>query len=317
MFLKRIAQIACAGVLCFAAVPAVAQNYPERPVNWLIGFGAGGGTDLWARMAGSLMNNLGLTDATFLYENRTGGSGVRAFLDLINQHEGDPYVLFPFQDLVITPWLTGQIEQNYEDIEIIAGLAMDRHLLLVNAESEFETLEDFLAASADGQLVIGIGSSGRFPASMFVSESGADVRQVRFEGDAEIVLALLGEHVQAAFANPGEVLGHLEAGTIRALAVASPERLPALPDVPTFIESGYDVEFGLFRGLGMAPGVPEEVKQYWEERIAALVESEEWQNEYIAKYALDPSYMTGEELRSFIENDLVPVYQAVLDAEEN
>ena len=313
MFTRLAAAFVAASVILVS--PATAQQYPERPVNWLIGFGAGGGTDLWSRLAGSLMNKQGLTDATFMYENRTGGSGVRAFLDLINQHKGDPYVLFPFQDLVVVPWLQGQIPNSYKDITLIAGLAMDRHLLLVNGKSEFKTLADVVAAAKDKELITGIGSSGRFPNQIFVDAAGVKMRLVRFEGDAEIVTALLGDHVQVAWANPGEVLGHLEAGTLRALAVAAPKRLTALPEVPTFIESGYDVEFGLFRGLGMASGVPPETKAYWEERIAKMVQSEEWQKDYIQKFALDANYMTGDELAKLIETDLVPIYKKVLESE--
>jgi putative tricarboxylic transport membrane protein len=308
--------MACAALLGLApTAPATAQDYPDRSITWLIGFGAGGGTDLWARLAGNLLNKQGLTDATFLYENRTGGSGVRAFSDLINRNEGDPNILFPFQDLVIVPWLQGQIPHNYKDLTIIAGLALDRHLLLVNADSEFNTVEDLVEAAKKEPLVVGIGSSGRFPAAMFADAADLELRQVRFEGDAEIVMALLGNHVQAAFANPSEVLGHLEAGTLKALAVAGPKRLGSMPDVPTFIESGYNVDFGLFRGLGMAPGVSDEVKKYWEERIAKLVQSDEWQNDYIKKYSLDSTYMTGDELVAFIENDLLPVYKRVLEME--
>jgi putative tricarboxylic transport membrane protein len=104
---RRSALVATLTAALLLGGEAAAQDYPERPVTWLIAFGAGGGTDIFARTTGQLLNQEGLSDATFIYENRPGGSGVRALLDLIHQQEGNDHMLFPFQDVVIVPALQG------------------------------------------------------------------------------------------------------------------------------------------------------------------------------------------------------------------
>lgn len=305
-----------AALLLAGGAAAQDSAYPERPVTWLIPFGAGGGTDIFARTTGNLLNEEGISDATFIYENRPGGSGIRAFLDLVNQHAGEDHMLFPFQDLVIVPALQGDIEANYEDLTVLAGMALDRHFVVVPADSPYQSLTDLVEASKDEQVVIGIGSSGRFPATLLEENSDLNARMVRFEGDAEIVASLLGGHIQAGFANPSEVFGQLEAGSLRAIGVAAPERLDQFPDVPTFREQGYDVVFGLFRGIGMPPGVSEEVVTYWTEKLRELSQTEAWRTQYLDKYALDGEFIEGEAFVDMMENELVPVYQRVLEQEE-
>ena len=313
---RRSALVATLTAALLLGGEAAAQHYPERPVTWLIAFGAGGGTDIFARRTGQLLNQEDISDATFIYENRPGGSGVRALLDLIHQQEGNDHMLFPFQDVVIVPALQGDIEENYESLTVIAGLALDRHFVVVPGDSPYQSLTDLVEASQDEQVVIGIGSSGRFPATLLAENSDLDARMVRFEGDAEIVAALLGGHVEAGFANPSEVFGQLEAGSLRAIGVAAPERLEQFPDVPTFREQGYDVVFGLFRGIGMPPGVPDEVAAYWTEKLRELSQTEAWQTEYIEKYALDGEFIEGDAFVDMMANELVPVYQRVLEQEK-
>lgn len=296
---------------------ALAQTkYPQRTVNWLIAFGAGGGTDIFGRTTGSMLSKEGLTDATFVYENRTGGSGAKAFIDLCNRHKGDDHMLFPFQDVVIVPWLQGEIKENFKSFTILAGLAEDRHLIVVPAKSPFKSLKEMVAASKNKEVVIGIGSSGRFPASLFTEASGIKARMVRFEGDAQINVALLGSHIDAGFINPSEVLGQLQAGTMRAIAVAAPKRLDRFPAVPTFREEGYNVVFGLFRGIGMPPGVSDQAKNYWMERLAKLSKMDVWKTGFIDKNALDGQFTPGPAFAKMIEDDLVPIYQNVLKQEK-
>ena len=296
---------------------ALAQaKYPQKTVTWLIAFGAGGGTDIFGRTTGSLLNKEGLTDATFVYENRTGGSGVKAFLDLCNRHKGDDHMLFPFQDVVIVPWLQGEIKENVKSFTVLAGMAEDRHLIVVPGASPFRSVKDMVAASKNKEVVIGIGSSGRFPAALFVEASGIKARMVRFEGDAQINVALLGSHIDAGFINPSEVLGQLQAGTMRAIAVAAPKRLERFPAIPTFREEGYNVVFGLFRGIGMPPGVSDQVKNYWMERLAKLSKTDAWKTGFIDKNALDGQFTPGPAFVKTIEEDLVPIYRNVLAREK-
>jgi putative tricarboxylic transport membrane protein len=296
---------------------ALAQaKYPQRTVNWLIAFGAGGGTDIFGRSTGNLLNKEGLTDATFVYENRTGGSGVKAFLDLCNRHKGDEHMLFPFQDVVVVPWLQGEIKENFKSFTILAGMAEDRHFIVVPAKSPYRSLKEMVAASKNKEVIIGIGSSGRFPAALFSEASGIKARMVRFEGDAQINVALLGSHIDAGFINPSEVLGQLQAGTMRAIAVAAPKRLERFPAVPTFREEGYNVVFGLFRGIGMPPGVSDQVKNYWMERLAKLSKTDAWKTGFIDKNSLDGQFTPGPAFAKMIEDDMVPIYQNVLKQEK-
>ena len=296
---------------------ALAQpKYPQKTVNWLIAFGAGGGTDIFGRTTGNLLGKEGLTDATFVYENRTGGSGVKAFLDLTNRHKGDDHMLFPFQDVVVVPWLQGEIKENFKSFTVLAGMAEDRHFIVVPAASPFRSIKEMVAASKNKEVVIGIGSSGRFPASIFNAASGIKARMVRFEGDAQINVALLGSHIDAGFINPSEVLGQLQAGTMRAIAVAAPKRLERFPAVPTFREEGYDVVFGLFRGIGMPPGVSDQARNYWTERLAKLSQTDAWKTGFIDKNALDGQFTPGPAFVKAIEENLVPIYKNVLAQEK-
>ena len=117
--------------------------------------------------------------------------------------------------------------------------------------------------------------------------------------------------MELAGPNPSEALGRSRGGLVRAIAVASPERLALFPDVPTLKESGIDVEYRMFRGIAIASRAPADVVAYWEDVLRRVTQTDRWRTQYLERFALTPYVRIGEEARSFVTR-LEEVNQATL-----
>src|SRR3546814_6060622 len=124
------------------------------------------------------------------------------------------------------------------DFTPVAAIASDPYLLVVNAISDFHSLDDIAKAGSIVTATTGVVNDQSIIAAMLSEQMGLETRVVPFGGDGEVMSALLGHHVQVMLGNPSEVLPQIEAGGLRALAVSTEERLKSLPDVPQLTELG-------------------------------------------------------------------------------
>jgi putative tricarboxylic transport membrane protein len=284
-------------------VPAAAQDYPDpaKRLDWTIAFGPGGGNDIMARTMIDILKKHSLYPGEIVAENRAGGSGAVGWGYLFGK-SGDPYNISTTSGSFVTTPLQADTPWKPTSFTPVALLATDDLLLLVKGDSEIKTLPEFIeAAKKDAPAIGGIGAVNvDFIVPKLLSEkAGFTFDYVSFNDAGELTTALLSSSLDAIMANPGEVLGLIDSGDMRALAYSGKATPEALKDVPTFAAAGYPNDISQPRGLILPPDVPKEAQDWWIETMKKVVETPEWK-EYITKNNLTPNVLYGEEFATFL-----------------
>ena len=243
--------------------PAFAQlgDYPNHPVELVVPYGAGGGTDVLARAFAEAARKHMSQPITVL--NKPGASGAIGWQEVVSA-KPDGYKL-----AVITVELTTLPHMNmakftYEDFVPIARLNADPAAITVKADAPWNTIEDFLAAAkkSSGEMRIGNAGNGsiwHLAAAALEDKTGAKFNHIPFNGANPAVLALLGGHIEAVAVSPAEVTAHVSGGKLKTLAVMADQRAKGFESVPTLKERGIDLSIGTWRGLGAPKGTPPEI----------------------------------------------------------
>ncbi len=278
---KQSKRWAFAAAVIGALVSATAQAakpYPERPVTLVVGYAAGGATDIVARlMAKSLSEELG---QTIVVENKTGAnSNIGA--EIVSRAAPDGYTLY-VGSIANTINRTLYSQLNYDFVrgfEPVGLLATIPNILVVNPKLPVKTVQEYVAYAKThpGKLTCassGSGSSIHLSCELFKMQTGTDILHVPYRGSGPAVADLLGGQVDSMFDNLPSSLPHVQAGKLRAIGVTSPQRLPSAPDTPTLAESGlagFDVEswFGLMAPAGTPKPVIERLNQAMNKALAS------------------------------------------------
>jgi putative tricarboxylic transport membrane protein len=296
--------LAIAVLLCLPpAEGALAQDYPDpsERLDWTIAFGPGGGNDIMARTLIEILDKHELYPGDIVAENREGGSGAVGWGYLYNQ-AGNPYAISTTSGSYITTPLQADTPWDPTSFTPIALLATDDLLLLVNGDSEIDSLEAFIErAKEDPPTIGGIGAVNVdfIVPTLLAEKAGFEFEYVSFNAEGELTTALLSNALDAIVSNPGEVLGLIESGDMKALGYSGQKTPPSLGDVPTFEEAGYPVNVSMPRGLILAPDAPAEAQEWWIETMKKVVETPEWQ-EYIQSNNLTENIRYGEDFRTFL-----------------
>lgn len=253
------ASIVAAGSV--AGSGALAQGYPARPIELVVGFQAGGGTDVLARAYADAARKH--YAQPFVVVNRPGASGSIGLGDVVHAPHDGYKVAVLFAELVTLPYV-GIGKVSYADFEPIARLNADPAAITVRADAPWSTIEEFLAyaRSKPGQVTVsnsGVGAIYHLAAAALEDKAGVKFSHVPFQGSAPAVLGLLSEQVDATAVSPAELTAHLKAGKLKVLAVMADERNKAAADAPTLKERGIDLSIGTWRGLAVSKGTPAEV----------------------------------------------------------
>ncbi len=300
-----------------AGAAQIPDNYPDQPIEFVVQYAPGGGSDNFARMVASTLTQEGISDATLNVVNREGGSGSIGQAYVAGQ-EGDNYTLMTMTSALVTGPIVLDLAHNYEDFTPIARLAADQLLIVVPADSEFQTIEDLLDAAKTAPDEVswggtGLGGEDSLLLAQLEKASGANMNYISFESGGEVQVALLGGHVDVASSNPNEIIGQLEAGELRPLAVAGDARLEGLPDVPTLQEKDFDVLYQQARGIVGPPGMDPAAVEFWEDALKNLSETETWKTEYLEKNMLLPAYLPAEEFNQWMAEETESVTALVED----
>lgn len=254
-----------AASLLAAALAAQAQSYPSQPLRWIVPFAAGGGTDNIARaLADVMQRSFGQPIAV---DNRPGAAtniGVAALL----QQRPDGYAVMQAENgaLLFNEHLFTKLPYNPErDFTYIGGIGRLPVALAVHPSFPARTLAEFVAYVKTSGTELnyasaGIGTPHHMAMELFKQRAGFQAGHVPYRGAAPALQDILGGQVKVMMVDLASSLPHLRSGKIRALAIASDRRAQALPDVPTFEESGYkDVNAYAFQGLIGPAGMPASV----------------------------------------------------------
>jgi tripartite-type tricarboxylate transporter receptor subunit TctC len=244
-------------------VPAAAQSYPNRPVKIVVPFAPGGPTEFIIRLTADRLT--GMLGQAFVIENRPGGGGGTVGAKSVAVAEPDGYtLLFSSPGPLVT---AAAVYKNldYDPVKSFAPIAMliyAPQMLVVHPSIPARSLEEFIAYAKSNPGKITFGSSGygtqpHILGEMLKRAAGIDIVHVPYRGAGQSVTDLLAGQVQMIFETTAILLPHVEAGKLRALAVATQERSPLLPGVPTTAEGGYPQIFASFWSGLLAPsGTP-------------------------------------------------------------
>ncbi|KRT75728.1 MAG: hypothetical protein XU14_C0104G0005 [Armatimonadetes bacterium CSP1-3] len=267
------------------AGPVLGQAFPSRAIEFVVPFGAGGGSDILARAIAKVIAEEKLLPVPLVVSNRAGGSGAVGWSYVLSK-KGDPYFLTTVSGSYWTTPLLGLAPFKPTDFTPVAGIALDTFFFVVRAESTYRTLRDIVEVARKSPELITVGGSAaasddRVSTALLERAAGIKFNYIVFGGSGPALTNLLGGHISTTWLNPGEGLEQIRAGKVRALAVTSTERLKAFPNVPTFKELGYDVVWEQYRGVAMAPAVPPDAVKVMSDAFQRMCRTQRWQKEYI------------------------------------
>ncbi|WP_110686314.1 Bug family tripartite tricarboxylate transporter substrate binding protein [Salinicola aestuarinus] len=249
------------GVAATGVVPAaVAADYPDHAIEFIVPWSPGGGSDALMRIISNAADDhIGQPMPVI---NMPGVSGTVG-LEALAESEPDGYTVGQIHEGLMAANATGLTQLNWDDFVPIASLASSPQYLVVNADSDWNTFEEFAeyAESHPGDIRIGttLGGIPHVHSAMIEDAIDADFRYVGFEGTGARIRALVGGHIDAAIGDVSSSLEFVKNGDLRFLAVGTQERVERTPEVPTFKELGYDnLNLTINRGIIAPKGIAED-----------------------------------------------------------
>ncbi|MDJ0630752.1 MAG: tripartite tricarboxylate transporter substrate binding protein [Rhodobacter sp.] len=295
--------IAATALAAMAAMPAAAADWkPQKPIEMVIMAGQGGGADRLARLFQSIIQKENLASMPVLPVNKGGGSGAEA-LRYLSDNAGEAHKIMATLNSYYTTPIRNDIGVDIEEFTPIARMALDTFVLWVNADSDIQTLDEWVAAVKDAGGTWKMGGTGTgqedsLVTAMLEDTFDLDITYVPFKGGGDVAKNLVGGHIDSTVNNPSEQMGFYNAGKSRPLVAFTPERLAAFPDVPTASEMGYDLVYWMQRSFVGPKEMPAEAVAYYTEMFEKLSQTEEWQT-YTADKALMADFLTGDELQAY------------------
>jgi tripartite-type tricarboxylate transporter receptor subunit TctC len=257
---------------------ALAQDYPSKPINFVVWSSPGSPLDTMMRqLAKQLGEEL---DVDVPVENRTGGSGAVA-MSYVKSQPADGYTVLSTTSSMTFTMAKGQVPFTPDDFVVLRALQSEPSSVAVQADSELETLEDFVTRMKEDPDALSVGGYASAGFHQFVyyrlqQEAGFEGDWVPFDGGNEAALALLGGHIDVAVMTPSSAKAQIDSGELRLLGVSTDERSEYFPEVPTFKEQGYDVVESIWRGAMVPSGTPQEAIDALVAAIDEVQASEEW-----------------------------------------
>ena len=306
--MKRIVVIAAALGAALACTVAAAQGYPNRPVKLIVGFPPGGSTDLAARaLADKLTQALG---QPVVVENKAGASGNIA-ADLVARSPADGHtLLMAATSFATAPAFFDKLSwdpvSSFTPVALVATVPI---LAVVNASVPAKTPQELIAYSKANAGKLNLASPGattltRLSGEMFKQVAGLDWVTVHYKGGAPAVQDLLGGSAQVMFANISDVIGHVRAGKLNAIAVTTPQRSAIVPDVPTLAESGFpDFSFSTWQAVVGPAGMPAEAVARLNREIVKTMATQEMKDRFLA-IGTDAATSSPEELGRFLAGEV-------------
>jgi tripartite-type tricarboxylate transporter receptor subunit TctC len=256
---------ALAALLTLGVGAAHAQSdFPSRPIELVVPFQPGGGTDALARsFADASRKHM---PQSMIIVNKPGASGSIGWQDVANAKPDGYRLAVITVELATLPHM-GIGKVSYEDLQPIAQLNADPAAITVRADAPWNTIEEFLAAARKEPGKIGVANAGNgsiwhLAAAALEEKTGVKFNHVPFQGAGPGVLALLGGHVDAAAVSPAEVSTYVAAGKLKTLAVMADQRVKGFEKVPTLKERKVDLSIGTWRGIAAPKNTPPEVVAY-------------------------------------------------------
>jgi tripartite-type tricarboxylate transporter receptor subunit TctC len=302
--LRLVAALLCVSSL--AAATARAADYPTRPVHIIVGYPAGGSTDIVARIVGAwLSQRLG---QQFIVENKPG-AGNNIGTEQVTKAAPDGYTMLLINPAnAINTSLYKHLNFVFlRDIDPVANVIQVPNVMEVNPKVPAKTVAEFIAYVKANPDKINIASSGNgtsihLSGELFKMMTGLKMTHVPYKGSAPMLTDLLAGQVQVTFDNLPSSIGHIKAGKLRALAVTTAKRSPELPDVPTVAETVPGYEASAFFGFGVPHGTPKPIVDKLNAEINAALKDPAMLKK-LADLGGIPAPGTADDFKTFLANE--------------
>ncbi|WP_019447360.1 tripartite tricarboxylate transporter substrate binding protein [Cupriavidus sp. BIS7] len=301
----------CAGCMTIATQAGAqsADNWPTKPITYVVPFAAGGTTDLLGRLIGQrLSQTLG---QSIVVENRAGAGG-NIGSDYVSKAAPDGYTLLGGTisshaiNVSLYPKMPYDPVKNFQPVALIGTLP---NVLVVNASSPWKSVQDVIAAAKAKPGSINFGSSGNgtsqhLAAELFANMAGLRMTHVPYKGSSQAVQALLGNQVDIVFENSVAAMPMIQAGKFRALATTGAKRAPELPDVPTMAESGLTgYEIVSWQAIFAPAGTPMPIVNKLSTEIGKIIRQPDVRSK-LASMGIEPSGAGPTELGNFQKSEV-------------
>jgi tripartite-type tricarboxylate transporter receptor subunit TctC len=305
---------ACA-MLAASAQASMAQQWPSRTVKVVVPYGAGGVTDTMARVtADRLGKALG---QTFVIENKLGGGGGIGVDYAVNAPQDGSTILFVGSTLFTVLPIAQKV--NYEPLKDLVPVSItgtNGMVMVVQKDAPFSTLREFIdyARANPGKITYSSGgpaTNNHLSTAYLAGKEKLDMVHVPFGGGQAALRAVLSKSVDMHFGNSSDLIEPVKSGTVKALAVSTPQRMPQLPDVPTVAETVAGFEYIAWNGYAVTGGVPAEVKARLAQALQPITRDPEIVKLF-ANLGIDAVGTTPEQAAESIRKDM-PVYSQIVD----
>ncbi len=290
-----------AGLFALALSFSVAAQYPERSVTMLTGYPAGGLVDVTARLLADGMK--ARFPKGLVVQMKPGAAGSVAVTELVRaQPDGYTFILTPHSALVIAAQLQDLAYKTPDDYLPFINVVSYYPMIAVRTESPYKTVQDLVAdaKAKPGEVRVGSpgeGTSSHLNLEEFMRLAGIKVIHAPYQGFGHSSTAVLGGHIDAVVAQPGELKGQVDGKRMRVLVAFQPQRHPVFPDVPTAKESGWDVANGVWYLLMAPKGTPAPVVKHLHDAAKEAIEDPKFAKA-MAERGIDVDYRNGETLRA-------------------
>jgi putative tricarboxylic transport membrane protein len=303
-FTRRLIMAAGAAAIGFAGFAGSAQAWePNKPIDFVIMAGKGGGADKMARLMQSIVESEKLSPRPLVPNNKPGGSGAEALVALNTTTSPDYTIMVTLNSFFTTPLRQPGLGVDVMKFTPIGRMAEDTFLLWVNKDEGVKTFEEYLAKAKEMGNKWIMGGTGKDQEDEIITDFlnnhyGLKMKYVPYKGGGSVAKDLAGHQINSSVNNPSEALGFYQSGDVIPLVAFTDERLPMFKDVPTLKEKGGDFAYYMQRAVVGAPGMSADAQAFYTELFKKVYESQKWQD-YMKKQSLQGEFMTGDALKDY------------------
>ncbi|MBI3708172.1 MAG: tripartite tricarboxylate transporter substrate binding protein [Proteobacteria bacterium] len=311
------ATLAALALLVVPLAVAAQDAFPSRPITMVVPFPPGGVADQTARPTAAAMEKY--LKQPVVVANRVGAAGAVGMASVANARPDGYTIVMALSSISVIPEadkLFGRTPAyTLDQLSPLALISSDPTILVVPADSPWKTVAQLVADAKQRPGLIAYSSSGVYGTlhmamEMFAHAAGIKLRHVPFNGAGPAMTAILGGHVQALASGPGVVIPQIQAGKLRPLAGWGAARVAALPDVPTFKELGYDIEFYIWAGLYAPAKTPDPVMAALRNAVRQVIKDPNF-NTAMENLQTPVSYLDAPEFQKFWDKDAKMLAEAI------
>ena len=306
MIITRRQIIGMVGALAFgaAAMAGTAQAFePDKPIDFVIMAGKGGGADKMARLMQSIVEKNDMASKPLVPINKSGGSGAEALVHMNGASDPNHSIMVTLNSFFTTPIRQPGLGVDIMTFAPIGRMAEDTFILWVHKDEGITTFEEFLAAAKARGSDWVMGGTGKAQEDQIITDYlneayGLSIKYIPYKGGGEVAKQLAGKQITSSVNNPSEALGFYESGDVIPIVAFTDERLPLFPDTPTLREKGGDFSYFMQRAVVGAPGMSDDALAYYTDLFKKVYDSPEWQK-YKSDKSLMGDFMSGGDLTSY------------------